>query len=190
MPQTSWHTFDFALDARRESGAGLERPLNQVSQIAVIVPTPTSCHGMDRWGAKIMLPSGNESLLSVVAARHASAIAWSRTCRRLYRDVGWIGRSQARRIVDARKNQIVKEHRPYPTRYSSARPQLIHENRTYSYLIQRHSCHNCVFPGRFQSFSTSHGLLGLANRLAWRSTHSAKTRLKLDVGRFWLETGR
>ena len=66
--------------------AGLERPLDQVSQIAVIVPIPTSCHGMDRWAARIMLTSGNESLFSVVAARHASAIAWSRRCRRLYRD--------------------------------------------------------------------------------------------------------
>ena len=48
VPQTSRDTFDLARDASRESGAGLKRPLDHVSQIAVIVPTPTSCHGMDR----------------------------------------------------------------------------------------------------------------------------------------------
>ncbi len=46
MPQTSWHRFDLALDASRESGAGVERPLNQVSQIAVIVPIRTSYHSI------------------------------------------------------------------------------------------------------------------------------------------------
>jgi hypothetical protein len=50
MPETFRDGLDFALDfdASAESGASFERPLNQVPQITVIVPTPTSCHGTDK----------------------------------------------------------------------------------------------------------------------------------------------
>lgn len=76
MPETSRDGLDFPLDARFESGAGFERLLDQSPQIAVIEGTGTSCHGMGKSDAKVMLPAGNESLFSVVAARPTSVIVW------------------------------------------------------------------------------------------------------------------
>ena len=91
VPETSCDTLDFALDARSESGAGFERLPNQVPQIAVIVPTRTSCHGMDKGVAQILLPSRNDSLFSVVAARPASQEHRTIGVRILWHDASDVG---------------------------------------------------------------------------------------------------